>query len=135
MTRALNLDLMPGPYAAVLLDHAAPFTTPPARDDIFSLLVDVPGERTLICPESAAPTGALDRQLGWRVLRIVEDTEFDEPGILVSITRPISAAGIGLLGFSTYTADVVLVKQRDLGRAIAALTAAGHTVTEKEPIP
>ena len=135
MPRALNLQVMPDRYAACLIDPNAAFALSPASDDALTVLVDAPGERTLICPEDRIPGSALDSQPDWRALRLVEDTAFDEPGILVSITRPISAAGIGILCFSTYTADLVLVQAHDLDTAVAALTAEGHVVKEQEPRP
>lgn len=51
----------------------------------------------------------------------------DAPGMTASIAAPLSAAGLAVFVVGTATADLVLVAVDDRERALAALSAAGHT--------
>lgn len=55
--------------------------------------------------------------------------DLDTPGMTVSVLAPLAAAGCPVFVASTAAADLVLVPADDLPRAVAALRAAGHTVT------
>jgi uncharacterized protein len=52
----------------------------------------------------------------------------DLVGILVAIAQPLAQAGLSIFAISTYDTDYVLVKERDLPAALAALRGAGHEV-------
>ena len=54
--------------------------------------------------------------------------DFSLTGILASLASPLAAAGISLFAVSTYDTDHVLVRDRDLPRAVDVLRKAGHTV-------
>lgn len=135
MARALTLDLLADRYGVIRL--APGQEAPPPRAGTLRILIDDPRERTLICPVADLRPdlhGPSSDQI-WRALIIADDTAFDEPGILVSITAPIAAAGIGLLGHSTFTADTLMVAEGDLDAAIAALRSAGHRVRMSADTP
>jgi len=65
---------------------------------------------------------------GWRALAVVGPLEFDQVGIISSMTVPLAAADIGVFVLSTFDTDLVLVKDVDLDAAINALDGAGHRV-------
>ena len=54
--------------------------------------------------------------------------DLDVPGMTVSILAPLSVADVSVFVASTTTADLVLVPEADLERAVSALREAGHTV-------
>lgn len=56
--------------------------------------------------------------------------EFDEIGILNSITNPLAKAEISLLTISTYDTDYILIKENDFKEAIKSLESAGHTFSK-----
>jgi uncharacterized protein len=53
---------------------------------------------------------------------------FSETGILSALTAPLAEEGISLYALSTYSTDLILIKEKDLSRAVRVLSGAGHTV-------
>jgi hypothetical protein len=64
----------------------------------------------------------------FRALRVEGALPFAAVGVLTSVVQPLAEAQISIFALSTYTTDYVLVQERDLERAVAALRTAGHTV-------
>lgn len=62
------------------------------------------------------------------IFEIEGPLEFNLLGILVSVAKPPAEAKVSVFSISTYDTDYVCVKEADLERSIAALTAAGHRV-------
>ena len=128
--RRLVVDVLPGDYTIARLPVG---TTPPAA--LFELagssaLVSVtctPEEISVVCPSDLAPT-AEQSHAGWRLLTVRGPLEFTLTGIMSAMASALAAAGVSLFALSTYNTDHVLVKAADLGRAIDALTEAGHEV-------
>jgi hypothetical protein len=89
-------------------------------------------ELSVVCPESVAPE-ATKAVRGWRVFQVEGVLDFALTGILASLAQPLAEAGVSLFALSTYDTDYVLVQEKDLDRAIEALTGAGHQVTRQNP--
>lgn len=122
---ALTLQLIESPYAICRLPREAEVPMPAPGQ--FSLLIRAEEETTIVCPLGQAPADA-EIDSGWHCLRILQVFDFSVPGILASVLSPLAQAGIGIYASSTFSTDYVLVKSGDLGRAIEALTAAGHRI-------
>ena len=79
---------------------------------------------------------------GWAGHQPVETTEsfipfLDKEGYAVRIeetTGVLADAGVSLLAVATFDTDYLLVQAGSLERAVAALTAAGHSVSEAKPL-
>lgn len=84
-------------------------------------------ELSIICYEELLPLNALCEK-NWKCFKLHGQFEFTETGILSSLTSILAEAGIGLLAFSTFDTDYILVKEVNLDMAIKVLTAGGHTV-------
>jgi uncharacterized protein len=87
------------------------------------------GELSLVVKADAVPAGvtqAGDR----RLIEVVVTHDLDEPGITARLTTALAAAGLGLCVIGTYATDHLLVEDRDLAAAQAALLAAGCTFAE-----
>ena len=104
----------------------------PAPDGLRGTIVSVtrtPAELSVLCAEDAVPDGAQHVAGGWISLSLTGPFDLDgETGILAAFLDPLAAAGVGIFAVSTYDTDVVLVHERDVDAAVAALTAAGHVV-------
>ena len=122
---ALTLSLLADAYAVCRLPAGTPVPAPAAA--AFSLLVQAPEETTLVCRADLSPPDA-QVDPGWRCFRIEQSFDFSTPGILASVLDPLARAGVGIFATSTFSTDYVLVKARDLSRAVEALEAAEHTV-------
>lgn len=82
-----------------------------------------------VAADAGAPAdGGVKREAGWRALRIAGVLDFSLVGILASVSSLLAAAGVSIFALSTYDTDYILVKSGSLAAAVAALSAAGHTV-------
>lgn len=126
----LTLSLLQDAYAVCRFPPMASVATPPRC--AFSVLIQAADETTLVCPQDLASQDLASEEaqieLGWRCLRIEQAFDFSVAGILASVLQPLADAKIGIFASSTFSTDYVLVKARDLERAIAALTGVGHAV-------
>jgi uncharacterized protein len=120
-----TLTLLPGRYAICRLspDEGIPAWALAPSD--FVSITRSRAELSVICPASAVPVG-IPGQTGWHCLRIDGSTSLDEPGVLVSVADPLSAAGLSVFAVASHDTDHLLVT--DLHAAVEALRAAGHRV-------
>jgi uncharacterized protein len=124
--KRLIVDVRPGEYAVTRLAPDAP--VPSGLLDLTDVLVSVtrtPAELSIIAPASFAMDGDTAEQ-GWRLLTVRGPLEFTLTGIMAALAGELAAAGVSLFALSTYDTDHLLVKHKDLGRAVLALRAAGH---------
>lgn len=86
-------------------------------------------ELTVVCAEASVPSRALSEG-GWRCFKIQGPLDFSETGIIFSLSKPLAESGIPVFVVSTFDTDYFMVKEKDLVKAIEALTAAGHQLKE-----
>jgi len=122
----MELILDPRRCAVCRLAPSAPWPTPPPGESLYSATVTADG-LSVVCLEGDEPPGA-QVEGGWRALTVTGPLEFDQVGIISSMTVPLAAADIGVFVLSTFDTDLVLVKDVDLDAAINALDGAGHRV-------
>lgn len=91
-------------------------------------LTRTPRELSLVCPEDDLPPSVERAERGWRAFEVEGPVPFDETGVLAGLAAPLAAAGIPVFAISTFDTDLLLVRERDLERAAAALAASGHGV-------
>jgi len=125
-TRRLTLELVVGRYAVCRLGPSEP---PPAwaRGGPFVSITRTDAELSVVCPQEAVPTAVL-AEPGWRCLRVAGPLGFGMTGILASLSGPLASSGVSIFVVSTYDTDYLMVQERDLDRAVDALTRAGHSV-------
>ena len=85
-------------------------------------------ELSVVCSEATVPEDVAASR-GWRLLRFEGPLPLDQTGILASVTGPLAAARVSLFAVATYDTDYVLVPGAQRHAAIAALEAAGHSVS------
>jgi hypothetical protein len=127
---ALLLAVQAGELAVVRLAPDAPV---PAWVPVtgFSTVSRTADELSVVCDAAAVPDlgPAVPLEAGWVSLKLQGPFAFTLTGILAAVLVPLADAGIGIFALSTFDTDYVLVKQHHLDGAVAALRAAGHTVT------
>ena len=84
-------------------------------------------ETTVVCQEENVPAGITCNK-SWRCLRIEGVLDFSQTGILSSLTAPLAEEGIPIYALSTYSTDLILIKEKDLSRAVLVLTRSGNRV-------
>ncbi len=123
---ALTLALLPDLFSVCRL---APNDRIPgwAQTGDFCSITRTCDELSIVCSQGSVPAG-IRHESGWRCLKVEGPLDFALVGILASLTTALTQAGISLSAVSTYDTDYLLVKDKDLDGAVAALTAAGHRV-------
>ena len=84
-------------------------------------------ETTVVCQEENVPA-VITCNKSWRCLRIEGVLDFSQTGILSSLTAPLAEEGIPIYALSTYSTDLILIKEKDLSRAVLVLTRSGNRV-------
>lgn len=117
---------MAGSYAVSRLNPAA--AIPAWADGAgFVSISRTADELSIVCEQQRVPAGVTaDRD--WSALRLVGPFAFDETGIVLSVIRPLSEAGLGVFVVSTFDGDHLLLKTADIGRGIDLLERVGHRV-------
>ena len=87
-------------------------------------------EISLVCETANVPTGAIEREDGWRAFRIQGVLDFSLVGILAKLTGILARNGIGLFAISTFNTDYVLVKEERFSEALNLLADEGYTIAE-----
>lgn len=121
----LSLSVLSDRLAICRLPPDSAIPEPPA-DGLWSV-TRTADELSIVLPEVARHP-EWKAETGWRALRVDGTLDFALTGILSALAAPLAAAGVSLFAISTFDTDYLLVRDRDLDTAKAALTAAGHTV-------
>jgi uncharacterized protein len=124
----LPLELLPETLAVCRLPADA--SVPAWASDGASpfLTISRTAEELSITTVEAAVPADVRCERGYRAVRVHGNLPLDLIGILAAIADPLADAGLAIFAISTFETDYVLVKVKDLDRAIAALTQAGHQV-------
>ena len=85
-------------------------------------------EKSLVCPTVIVPQNTVERDDGWKALRIIGILDFSLIGILARISNILAKNGIGIFAVSTFNTDYFIVKKRDFEKAIKALEDAGFII-------
>ena len=93
----------------------------------FVSLTRTPEELSVVCLENAV-SKEVQREEGWRLLKVAGPLLFSQIGILAALTAPLAEAGVSIFVISTFNTDYLLVKDARLTEAISALEAAGHSL-------
>lgn len=83
-------------------------------------------EISLVCPTMDAPANTIQREDGWRALRIQGVLDFSLTGILAKLSGILAEQQIGIFAVSTYNTDYLLVKKENFARALQLLENAGY---------
>ena len=126
MDKRFEIHLLAGRMAICRLDPEEELP-PWAGSDAFSSVTRTRAEMTVVCQEENVPAGILCNK-NWRCLQIGGVLDFSEAGILSSLTAPLAGEGIPVYALSTYSTDLILIKERDLSRTVLALARAGHRI-------
>ncbi len=97
-------------------------------DGGFCCVTRTEDELSVVCETGKVPEDALAREDGLRALKVQGPLDFGLVGILAGISTALANVSVPLFAVSTYDTDYVLVKEENLGLAIAALRDGGCVV-------
>jgi hypothetical protein len=124
----LPLELLPDTLAICRLPADAPLPPWASTGSNFVTISRTPEELSITAVQRAIPSGVRCER-DYRAVRVRGPLSLDLIGILASIAEPLAEAGLSIFAISTFDTDYVLVKDRDLEAAVAALERAGHQVS------
>ena len=85
-------------------------------------------EKSLVCPTELIPQNTVERDDGWKALRIIGMLDFSLVGILARISNILAENSIGIFAVSTFNTDYIFVKRFNFDKAIKALEDAGFII-------
>lgn len=117
----LHLKLLDGQFAVCRLDAAAPLPAAllQAQREFLSI-TRTADELSIVCEESLAPAAA-QVNCGWRAFKVQGPLDFSLTGIVARLTVPLAEAGVSVFTVATFDTDYLLVQEKQLATAIAAL--------------
>jgi hypothetical protein len=113
-------------YAVVRLEPDAPLPEWALGGHFWSITRS-DTELSVVCRQDDVPPQA-SAERGFSALEVAGPLDFSLTGVVASLVGPLADAEISIFVLSTFETDYLLVRERDLERAVAALTAAGHAV-------
>jgi hypothetical protein len=113
-------------FAICRLDKDAPIPDWVFQGNLFSV-TRTKDEFSIVCPQMNVPKGIICNQ-GWSCLKVKGPLDLSLTGIISLIAATLEKKGISLFSISTYHTDYVMVKEKDLERAIFAFTEAGQNI-------
>jgi hypothetical protein len=122
----LTLLILRETFSICRLDKDAPIPDWVFQGNLYSV-TRTKDELSIVCPQINVPKGIVCNQ-GWSCLKIKGPLDLSSTGIISSIAKTLVQEGISLFSISTYDTDYVMVKEKDLEKAIFALTETGQRI-------
>ena len=123
---SFTLDLLPHRLAVCRLEPGSALPQSLLRAP-FVAITRTSEELSLVVPEELVEDHWIVEP-GWWALAVRGPLDFELVGVLASLAGTLAAAQVSLFAISTYDTDLLLVKDDDCERGVAALEAAGHVV-------
>jgi uncharacterized protein len=121
----LKLQLLPQEFAVCRLAHDAALPQWATRG--FFSVTRTPDELSIVCESKYVPS-SVKSERGWRCFQLQGPFPFEMTGVLASVLGPLATAGVSIFAVSTYDTDYVMVKQKQLAKAVRALRQSGNEV-------
>lgn len=85
-------------------------------------------EYSLVCITEDTPANTLEREDGWKGVRIQGILDFSMIGVLSKLSGVLAENKIGIFVVSTFNTDYILVKEENFDRALKILSLAGYDI-------
>lgn len=122
----LKIKLLEGTYGVCRLGSDEPVPAW-ASGGSFLSVARTEDELSLVCLQERIPEGTICER-DWRILKVLGPLDFSLVGILASISAALAKAGVSIFAVSTYDTDYILVREKDIEKAVDALKGEGCTV-------
>jgi len=116
----LVLTVLPERLGVCRLEGGAPFPDWAEGSKNFYSLTGTAGETSLVCREDLIPAECQSEK-GFIALKVEGPLDFSLTGILSSLLNPLAEAGISVFAISTYDTDYIIIKEKDLEKALELL--------------
>ena len=98
-----------------------------AKMGAFFSVTRTPDEISVVCSQENVPEN-LPCEKNWRALKVEGPLDFSLVGILADISAVLAGEEISIFAVSTYDTDYILLKSKDVQRALQALAAGGYGI-------
>jgi len=126
--KTLTMKLLKGKYGICRLDKTDSIPGW-AKNSEFLSITRTLDELSIVVTEECIPDD-IKCEKGWRVLKIEGPLDFSLIGILASISTILARNRISIFAVSTYDTDYILVRNKDIDSAIAALVNEGYEIID-----
>ena len=99
---------------------------------VFYSISRSPDELSIVCEQDLIPQ-QVRCEGDWKAIRVLGPLDLSMIGVLHSLAGPLTRAGISIFFLSTFDTDYLLVREKNLRRAVSVLEAAGHRF-DVEPV-
>ena len=103
------------------------------KDSEFFSVTRTEDELSVVSRQSDSNPEITEINKDWRILKIQGPLDFSLVGIIAEISRILKEINITIFTISTFETDYILVKNKDLDKAIDSLTANGHEILINKP--
>ena len=121
-----TLTILPEILSICRLDKDAAIPAWALASRFFSL-TKTAEELSVVAPQAQVPEG-VKRDAGWRCLKVEGPLDLSATGVLASLTGPLAEEGISVFAVSTYDTDYLMVKQKNLKKAVLVLSRNGYQI-------
>ena len=87
-------------------------------------------EKSLVCVTENVPPNTIQREDGWKGLRLQGLYDFSLVGILSRLSAILADNAIPIFVVSTYNTDYILIKRENYQRALYVLARCGYTIVD-----
>jgi uncharacterized protein len=130
MDHKLKLQLLDEKFAICKMPQFAELPSVFAKGEMcFVMRTDE--DLTIISPEFMAPDNG-QQEIGYRCIRTTEQIPTNATGVLISLVKPLTDAGISIFAISTFQADYIFLMEEHLVEATQALQHAGHEFVHED---
>jgi len=126
--KTLTMKLLKGKYGVCRLDKNDLIPEWTQNSDFISITRTL-DELSIVCAEESIPD-YVKCEKDWKILKIEGPLDFSLIGILASISTILAKKRISIFAVSTYDTDYVLVKNKDIDRAVAVLVNEGYVIMD-----
>ncbi|MFH1575880.1 MAG: ACT domain-containing protein [Candidatus Nealsonbacteria bacterium] len=92
-----------------------------AQDISFCSITRTRTELSIVCRQEEIPGGVLVEK-DWRAFKLEGDLGLESVGVIATLSKPLSDAGISIFNVSTYETNYVLVEDKNLDKAVEVLS-------------
>lgn len=117
--KILTMRLLKDKYGVCRLDKNESIPTWAQNGEFFSI-TKTADELSIVCDEENIPDNKKCEK-DWKVLKIEGPLDFSLIGILSSISSILASRGISIFAVSTYDTDYILIKNKDIDKAVESL--------------
>jgi len=126
--RCFQLSVLPGSLAMARLAANAALPSWATQGGFFSV-TRTDDELSIVCPADRVPSG-VRAETGFRALKVHGPFALSEIGVLAALAASLAAAKVSVLAISTFETDYLLVNEKQLPAAGAALRSDGHQIAD-----